>query len=298
MAEKALEIGKRNRLVAPSGGNVASFYDGTVSLTCGSICAQSTAWETERLTKGLKLVVVNNSELLCKLPNCEKTRVVGPCICAVWNEGECEGMQSFPAGSRIQFTAISLSVSAVKDRLPTVFERLSDASKGASGTSLAVTEASAAVRALCAQVAACPLRGLSRTLYLSGKALEIAAHALDNLQAAPSNADDLHLSTADIEKLRHARDILTARMRQPPSLAELGQSVGLNPRKLTVGFRRIFGDSVFGYLQSAKLDAAYRLLVEGEMSVSCAAYSVGYSPAHFSVVFRKKFGVSPKEVCL
>ncbi|CBS89332.1 helix-turn-helix domain-containing protein [Azospirillum lipoferum] len=298
MVEKAPEIGKTIRPAVSIGGSVASFYDGTVSLTCGHICAQSTAWESEPLTKGLKLVVVDNSELLCKLPNCEKTRIVGPCICAIWNESDCEGMQSFPAGSRMQFTAISLSASTVKDRLPTAFERLSDASKGASGPSLAVTSASAAVRALCAQVGACPLRGLSRTLYLSGKALEIAAHALDSLQATPSNAKDLHFSTADIEKLQHARDILTARMRQPPSLAELGQSVGLNPRKLTVGFRRVFGDSVFGYLRSAKLDAAYRLLVEGEMSVSCAAYSVGYSPAHFSVAFRKKFGVSPKQVCL
>ncbi|MFS7221060.1 AraC family transcriptional regulator [Rahnella inusitata] len=32
------------------------------------------------------------------------------------------------------------------------------------------------------------------------------------------------------------------------------------------------------------------------MSVSTAAYHVGYTPAHFSVVFRKKFGVSPKSL--
>ncbi|MFS7195368.1 helix-turn-helix domain-containing protein [Rahnella inusitata] len=32
------------------------------------------------------------------------------------------------------------------------------------------------------------------------------------------------------------------------------------------------------------------------VSVSTAAYHVGYTPAHFSVVFRKKFGVSPKSL--
>ncbi|WP_274611825.1 AraC family transcriptional regulator [Rahnella inusitata] len=32
------------------------------------------------------------------------------------------------------------------------------------------------------------------------------------------------------------------------------------------------------------------------MSVSTAAYHVGYTPAHFSVVFRKKFGFSPKSL--
>lgn len=39
---------------------------------------------------------------------------------------------------------------------------------------------------------------------------------------------------------------------------------------------------------------AYRLLVEGDLSVSSVAYRVGYSPPHFSVAFRKCFGVSPK----
>lgn len=299
MIEEGTELGSTNHLALPN-GSIEAFYDGAISLASGNVRSRAAKWETERLTQGLKLVVVDNSELLCKLPNCRLTKIVGPCICAIWNEGECEGMQSFPPGCCLQYTAISLSTSAINECLVTCFEQLPATLKidSSSGPSLAVTGASQSVRALCAQVATCPLRGLSRTLYLSGKALEIAAHALDAFDATPPTTGDLRLSTADIEKLHQARDILTNRMRHPPSLAELSLSVGLNTRKLTAGFRRVFGDSVFGYLQTAKLDTAYRMLVEGEMSVSSAAYYVGYSPAHFSVAFRKRFGISPKDIRL
>ncbi|STQ45969.1 Bacillibactin transport regulator [Ewingella americana] len=85
-------------------------------------------------------------------------------------------------------------------------------------------------------------------------------------------------------------------MLNPPTLAELALSVGMNTRKLTVGFRRLFGESVFEYLQSLRLETAWQMLTAGDVSVSTAAYQVGYSPAHFSVAFRKKFGVSPKSL--
>ncbi|WP_413535129.1 helix-turn-helix domain-containing protein [Rahnella inusitata] len=45
-----------------------------------------------------------------------------------------------------------------------------------------------------------------------------------------------------------------------------------------------------------RLDTAWHMLNSGEVSVSTAAYHVGYTPAHFSVAFRKKLGVSPKSL--
>jgi AraC family transcriptional activator of pyochelin receptor len=277
--------------------DVETFYDGMISLARGCVAVDSDQWETERLTNGLTLVVVESGELLCKLPNCPKANIAGPCICAVWNRGENEGMQSFLPGCRVPYTKIYLSASATEQRLTADFEHLRSifGIDNISRPHLAVAAATKPVHALCAQVAACPLKGLSRTLYLSGKALEIAALALTAFDPVVAPHDP-HLSTADIEKIYLARDILTQRLQVPPSLSELSLTVGLNVRKLKVGFQRVYGDSVYGYLQTLRLDTAYRLLTEGEMSVSSAAYYVGYSPAHFSVAFRKRFGALPSSI--
>lgn len=273
-----------------------AFYEGAISLASGCVGVATEQWETERLIEGLKLVIVEGGELLCKLPDQPQSRIVGPCICAIWNRGENEAIQSFLPGCRIPYTMISLTAPAVEQHLVADFEPLRDRF-GIDGyrPRLSMIAVPRSVRALCTQVATCPLKGFSRTLYLSGKALEIAAHAVAAFDA--SEPRDLpRLATSDIEKLHLARDILAARLRNPPSLAELSAATGLNARKLKAGFQRVFEDSVYGYLQSLRLEEAYRLLSEGDMNVSSVAYRVGYSPAHLSVAFRKRFRLSPKQL--
>ncbi|BCQ34471.1 MULTISPECIES: helix-turn-helix domain-containing protein [Erwinia] len=276
-------------------------FDGSIALSSGSLNPRVATWETERLQQGLKLIVVDGGELLCRMPQAAERRIVGPCVCAVWNQGESESMQRFEAGRRMDYSTITLSPATLASRIGgDVHEQLQQTFQleKFNGPRLLVMEASAPIQALRAQVASCPMTGIARALYLSGKALEIVAHALEGFSQRParSEAGQLRLSTADIERLHQAKDLLADRLLQPPSLAELALSVGINTRKLTVGFRRLFGESVFEYLQNLRLQTAWQMLTEGEMSVSTTAYRVGYTPAHFSVAFRKKFGVSPKSL--
>ena len=85
-------------------------------------------------------------------------------------------------------------------------------------------------------------------------------------------------------------------LREPPGLAELARESGLNPTKLTSAFRAEFGASVFEYLQEQRLQQAYAMIASGETTVAVAAFQVGYSPAHFSGLFRKRFGVAPSSL--
>ena len=57
-----------------------------------------------------------------------------------------------------------------------------------------------------------------------------------------------------------------------------------------------FGASVFEYLQEQRLQRAYAMIASGEASVAVAAFQVGYSPAHFSGLFRKRFGIAPSSL--
>ncbi|MEM1369543.1 MAG: AraC family transcriptional regulator, partial [Cyanobacteria bacterium P01_H01_bin.15] len=78
------------------------------------------------------------------------------------------------------------------------------------------------------------------------------------------------------------------------SLIELARLAGINDCKLKLGFRQVFGTTVFGYLHDCRMERSRQLLDAGEMTVAEAAQSVGYvNRSHFAIAFRKKFGLNP-----
>ena len=85
-------------------------------------------------------------------------------------------------------------------------------------------------------------------------------------------------------------------METPPGLKELAKQAGLNEYQLKVGFKEIYGNTVFGYLLDHKLDHARVLLDTAKYQVNEVAYQIGYTnPSHFIASFKKKFGVTPKK---
>ena len=135
-------------------------------------------------------------------------------------------------------------------------------------------------------------RGASRQLLLEAKGLGVLAVLIDELSLASQAMSPLGLR--DIERLESARRLLLERMQSPPTLPELARSVGLNEVKLKAGFRTLFGNSVFGYLRTQRMDQARRLLVRRDLSVTEVAACVGYAnPSKFASAFRKHFGLPP-----
>jgi len=53
---------------------------------------------------------------------------------------------------------------------------------------------------------------------------------------------------SNVIKIRKAKDIVIARMAEPPSLQELSDEIGLSLKKLKEGFKQIYGDTVFSFL--------------------------------------------------
>lgn len=143
------------------------------------------------------------------------------------------------------------------------------------------------------QLLRCPFQGITKRMYLESKILELLALMTEQEQsnrlAAPIQMDE-------VDRIYEARKILLQRINHPPSLIELARSVGLNDNALKRGFRRVFGTTVFGYLHDYRLEQAQQLLTSGEMSVSEVASAIGFeSRSYFSIAFRKKFGMNPKE---
>lgn len=137
-------------------------------------------------------------------------------------------------------------------------------------------------------------KGSLKRFYLEAKCMELVAMRLDQLRLESDVRTRPPLRKPDIEHIHEARALLAERIADPPSLQELARSVGVNCNKLKYGFREVFGTTVFGYLRSLRLEAARRLLENGDHSVTEVAFQVGYSSlSHFARIFKQTYGSTP-----
>ncbi len=132
-------------------------------------------------------------------------------------------------------------------------------------------------------------------LYYQGKVLELISLYFSEKKADTESCPFLNDEEV-VRKIKHAKKFLLKSMDSPPGLKELAKKVGLNEYQLKVGFKQIYGNTVFGFLLDHKLDNAQLLLDSGKYKVNEVAYQIGYTnPSHFIAAFKKKFGVTPKK---
>jgi AraC-like DNA-binding protein len=99
-----------------------------------------------------------------------------------------------------------------------------------------------------------------------------------------------------VRKIKHAKEYLLKHLDSAPTLKELSKIAGLNEFQLKVGFKEIYGNTVYGYLLDHKLDHARALLDTKKFKVNEVAAQIGYTnTSHFIAAFRKKYGVTPKK---
>lgn len=144
------------------------------------------------------------------------------------------------------------------------------------------------------QVLHCPFSDVARQLYLEGKALELIGLYVADHGGAGQPQPGAALRPDDVERIHAAKDVLLHHMENPPTLPALARQVGINDHKLKVGFKQVFGTTVFGYLHTQRMEQARRLLLEGRLNVLEVACAVGYaSPSRFTAAFKQRFGVLP-----
>lgn len=135
----------------------------------------------------------------------------------------------------------------------------------------------------------------AQKLFYQGKFYELLSlyfsNRLPNTETCPFLNDE-----ETVRKIKHSKEYLLKNMETPPSLKELAKIAGLNEYQLKVGFKEIYGNTVFGFLLDHKLDHSRILLDSAKFQVNEVAYQIGYTnPSHFIAAFKKKFGVTPKK---
>jgi AraC-like DNA-binding protein len=132
-------------------------------------------------------------------------------------------------------------------------------------------------------------------IYYEGKVLEIIGLYFSTKQPNTESCPFLN-DQETVRKIKHAKEFLLSNLEAPPTLKELAKQAGLNEYQLKVGFKEIYGNTVYGYLLDHKLDFARVKLDSGRFQVNEVAYQIGYTnPSHFIAAFKKKFGITPKK---
>lgn len=135
-----------------------------------------------------------------------------------------------------------------------------------------------------------------KELYIKGKVYELIALYFNKSPDADIEQCPFLVDEDNVRRIRKAKEIVIARMTEPPTLAELSVEIGLSLKKLKEGFKQIYGDSVYSFLFDYKMDHARKLLESGKHNVNEIGLKVGYSTSsHFIAAFKKKYGTTPKK---
>jgi AraC family transcriptional regulator len=91
-----------------------------------------------------------------------------------------------------------------------------------------------------------------------------------------------------------AREILSSRFTETPSLVELAESVGVHPVHLAREFRRRFGCATGDYVRRLRIEQACAALISSDAPIAEIALAAGfYDQSHFSNTFKKITGMTP-----
>ena len=135
-----------------------------------------------------------------------------------------------------------------------------------------------------------------KNLYYKGKGYELLSLYFNRSEDPNAEQCPFLIDEENVLKIRKAKEIIIANMSEPPGLEELSDQVGLSLKKLKMGFKQIYGDTVYGFLFDYKMDYARQLLDSGSYNVNEVGLKIGYSTgSHFIAAFKKKFATTPKK---
>ena len=135
-----------------------------------------------------------------------------------------------------------------------------------------------------------------KNLYYKGKGYELLSLYFNRTEDPNAEQCPFLIDEENVLKIKKAKEIILANMAEPPGLQELADEIGLTLKKLKMGFKQIYGDTVYGFLFDYKMDSARKLLDSGSYNVNEVGLKIGYSTgSHFIAAFKKKFGTTPKK---
>ncbi len=124
------------------------------------------------------------------------------------------------------------------------------------------------------------------------KTLEFIVRSLSNLDIIDKS---INLDEQTIAK--RAKDILHKNYIYAPTIKELAKLCATNECKLKKSFKKVYKNTIYGYIQELRLKRANLLLKEEHLSIKEVANAVGYSHSgYFAKLFFRRYGIYPKDI--
>ncbi len=140
----------------------------------------------------------------------------------------------------------------------------------------------------------CRQKTCYKRLFFEAKIIELLALQFEQCEQVQNGLEPQRLKRADIEKMHHAREVLINNLQNPYSLIDLAHLVGTNEYYLKKHFKQVFGNTVFGYLHTYRMEQAKKALQQQEKKISEIAQDLGYKyTGHFTTAYKKYFGFLP-----
>ena len=131
---------------------------------------------------------------------------------------------------------------------------------------------------------------------MESKVYELIALSHHNLDIEKQSRN---LAGDDVEKIKFAAQLIRENIDNPFTIVELARKVGVNQTKLKEGFKTVFGDTVFGYLQEIRMNKARHYLSDTSLSIQEISHLSGYqNVSNFSIAFKRIFGYPPTKLRL
>ncbi len=122
---------------------------------------------------------------------------------------------------------------------------------------------------------------------LKSAVISCGMECMDTASLAPSDVSLSRRITGYIEKHYQDADL---------SVHKLAEIFQLNPSYMGMLFKKVNHQSILQYLIRVRMEAAVRLITEGQYRITDIAKMVGYPDVfYFSKRFKKTYGVPPKE---
>jgi AraC-like DNA-binding protein len=133
---------------------------------------------------------------------------------------------------------------------------------------------------------------LTEGAVLNMLASQITAYSKDITKARPKST----LSKSELSKITSLGDYVLNNLETGITILELSKHFGISPKKLQMGVRHLYGDSVGHYVSNLRMGHAKHLFNTTDLNVSEVRYRVGiFSGSYFSKVFKSRYGTLPSQ---
>ena len=145
----------------------------------------------------------------------------------------------------------------------------------------------------------CKLSGLLKCMFFESKAIELLLCFMKCHSVILNSCESCKFlnNPYEKEKIIQAKDILLSDIQKPPTIPELAKLVSINQCYLKKGFKDIFNNTIFGYIQEQRIIKAKLLLTTTPISIAEIAEQVGFSnSSNFTNAFKNFTGILPSDM--